>query len=69
MLLDFAAILSYSLYYHVKWNNKVKGYKKTKSCKTFWNAKCYQFYIYGMIYSKHNYPRYMQLPQQNIKQI
>jgi hypothetical protein len=28
----------------VKWNNKVKGYKKTKSYKPFWNAK-YSTYI------------------------
>ena len=28
-----AALPSYSIYYLVKWNNKVKGYNKTKSCK------------------------------------
>ena len=43
--------------------NQGKGYNKTKSCKPFWNAKCYQFYIYRWIYSQHNYPRYMQLPK------
>ena len=46
----------------VKWN-KVKGYNKTKSCKPFQNAKCYEFYIYRWIYCQHNYPRYMQLPK------
>jgi hypothetical protein len=30
---------------HVKWNKKVKGYNKTKSCKPFWNAKCYEMYL------------------------
>jgi len=48
----------------VKWNKKVNGYNKTKSCKSFWNAKCYEFYTYGWIYCQHNCPRYMQLPKQ-----
>jgi len=47
----------------VKWNKKVNGYNKTKSCKPFWNAKCYEFYTYGSIYCQHNYPWYMQLPK------
>ena len=51
----------------VKWNNKVKGYNKTKSCNPFWNAKCYEFYIYRWIYRQHNYPRYTQLPKQKWK--
>ena len=45
-------------------NSKVKGYNITKSCKPFWNAKCYEFYIYRWIYSQHNYPKYMQLRKQ-----
>ena len=44
-----------------------KIYNKIKSCKSFWNAKCYEFYIYRWIYSQHNYPRYMQLPKQEWK--
>jgi len=44
-----------------------KKYNKTKSCKSFWNAKCYEFYIYRWIYSQHNYQRYMQLPKQEWK--
>ena len=64
MLLHFAPHLSYSFHRFVKWNNKAKGYNKTKSCKPFWNAKCYQFYIYRRIYSQHNYPKYMELPKQ-----
>jgi len=44
-----------------------KIYNKTKSCKPFWNAKCYEFYIYRWIYSQHKYPRYMQLPKQEWK--
>jgi hypothetical protein len=32
----------------VKWNKKVKGYNKTKCCRPFWNAKCYEFYIHGV---------------------
>ena len=48
----------------VKWNKIVNGYNKTKSCKPFWNTKCYVFYTYGSIYCQHNYPRYMQLPKQ-----
>jgi hypothetical protein len=51
----------------VKWNNKVKGYNKTKSCKPFWNAKFYEFYIYRWTYCQHNYPRYVQLPKQKWK--
>ena len=31
MLLHFAPQLSYGIYCLVKWNNKVKGYNKTKS--------------------------------------
>jgi len=41
----------------VKWNKTVKGYNKTKSCKPFWNTKCYEFYIYRWIYCQHIYPR------------
>ena len=41
----------------VKWNKTVKGYNKTKSCKPFWNTKCYEFYIYRWIHSQHNYPK------------
>jgi len=66
-LLHFAPNLCYSSHCLVKWNNKVKGYNKTKSCKPFWNAKCYQFYIYRWTYSQHNYTRYMQLPKQKWK--
>jgi hypothetical protein len=43
MLLHFAPYLSYSFYCLVKWNNKVNGYNKTKSCKPFRNEKCYEF--------------------------
>jgi hypothetical protein len=64
MLLHFAPFLSYSFYCIVKWNKKVKGYNKTKSCKPFQNTKCYEFCIYRWIYIQHNYPRYMQLPKQ-----
>ena len=64
MLLHFAPHLSYGFYCLIKWNNKIKGYNKTKSCKPFWNAKCYELYICRWIYSQHNYPRYMQLPKQ-----
>jgi hypothetical protein len=45
MSLHFAPILCYSFYYLVKWNNKVKGCTYIKSCKPFWNAKCWEFYI------------------------
>ena len=64
MLLHVAPHLSYCIHCLVKWNNKVKAQNKTKSCKPFRNAKCYEFYIYRWIYSQHNYPRYMQLPKQ-----
>ena len=38
MLLHFEPQLSYSIYCLVKWNNKVKGYNTTKSCKPFRNV-------------------------------
>ena len=62
MLLHFAPHLSYGFYYLAKRTTK---YNITKSCKPFWNAKCYELYICRWIYIQHNYPRYMQLHPKN----
>ena len=51
----------------VKWNKKVKGYNKTKSCQSFWNAKCYAFYTYRWIYCQHNYPNIRNSQNKNEK--
>jgi hypothetical protein len=66
MLLHFDPLLCYSVYCIIKWNKKVKGFNKTKSCKQFWNAKYWDLHI-EMVYSQHNYSRYMQLPNKNKK--
>jgi len=50
MSLYFGSLLSYSFYYLVKWNKKVKGYNNIKSCKPLWNSKCWVFYICRWIY-------------------
>ena len=47
---------------------QVTGYNTTKSCKSFWNTKCCEFYIYRWIYSQHNCPRYTQLSITKMKQ-
>jgi hypothetical protein len=67
----FASLLCDGFYYIVKWNKKVKGYNKTKSCKPFWYVKCWKFYIciYRWIYSQHNYPKIYATLKTKMKQI
>ena len=62
--MQFANILCYSFYYLVQWNNKLKGYNKTKSCNPFWNAEFCEWCRW--IYSQQIYPRNIQLSKQKL---